>query len=345
MAVPIEGYTVIAQRKRISQLLEDNAIEIPNSTAVADDDIWRCSFMAESDANRFLEQLAALELNTSQGPDSDAVLVNEFDRSVHPYCEWLVTAQWEKAVIAWKVGTQPKTVVAPEGWDPKVGSGLSFHDPSSDDELEFLRLEDRVEVYLNKRSGEEVYIGRTAPSLEAMFKTAVEAICEHFVAPGESPLSGPEAEAVQKAIASLDEVIAEMPDAWNVHWYRGKGLAALGDQEQAYQAFRRAFELEPDEAAIPRELAGACLLLGHYEEAISAAERAVTLIPEDAGLLGNLALAYLLAGRTQEATKTITAAVERDSADVINAHLQQLIAEVASGTRPQPNSLDELPSP
>ncbi len=342
MAVPIEGYSVVAQKARIIHLLEDDAIEIPNATALGDDDIWRCCFMAEADARAFIQSLEKLDLNVSQGPDSDVVLVNEFDRSVDPYCEWLVTAKWEKAVIAWKAGTRPESIVAREGWDPKVGSGLSFHDPRSLDNLEFLRLEDNIEVFLNKETGEEVYIGRTSTPVQALFKTASQAISKHFVTAGEEPVSGKEAEAVAGAVEMLERVIAEAPGWWNALWYHGKGQLALGNYELAYQSLRRAFDLEKGVEAVPRELAGVCLELGKFDEAVSVAEQATTLEPDNAGLIGNLALAYLLAGRLAEARKSIVAAIKIDRSDNINEYLGQIITEVADGKRPQPNSLADL---
>ena len=88
MALTIEGFTVVAQRTRIQPLLDAGSIEAPNSTALHDEHIWKCSFMAEADARDFLRRLEKLGLNISHGPDSDAVLANEFDRSVDPYCEW-----------------------------------------------------------------------------------------------------------------------------------------------------------------------------------------------------------------------------------------------------------------
>lgn len=94
MAVPIEGFSIVAQKARIQHLLDDHAFAIPNSTALNDEHIWKCSFMAQADANKLLQTLEILALNVSQGPDSDVVLVNEFDRSVDPYCEWLTTAIW-----------------------------------------------------------------------------------------------------------------------------------------------------------------------------------------------------------------------------------------------------------
>jgi hypothetical protein len=152
MAITIEGFTVVAQLTRIQPLLDAGSIEAPNSTALHDGHIWRCSFMASVDAHNFLRAMANLGLNISRGPDSDAVLICEFDRSVEPYCEWIHTAFLHKAVIAWKEGTRPETVTARQGWDPKVGSGMTFHDSSAMQHLEFLRLDDKVEVFLNKKN-------------------------------------------------------------------------------------------------------------------------------------------------------------------------------------------------
>ena len=342
MALPIEGFTVLAQKSRIAHLLDSQAVEVPNSTALADDDLWRCCFMAEADASKFIETLQQFGLNVSQGPDSDVVLVNEFDSSVHPYCEWLVTAKWEKAVVAWKAGTNPETIVARDGWDPKIGSGLTFQDPDSMDHLEFLRLEDQVEVYLNKETGKEVYIGRTSAPIKAMFKSATDVIADHFVTAGEAPVAGEDAKEVEKAVEMLQQVVAQCPDWWNAHWFLGKGLLALGNIELAHQAFQRAFELEKEEEAIPRELAGVCLELGKFDEAAMVAEHATAIEPDNVGLIGNLALAYLLAGRIEKAKKSITAAMAIDAHDQINGYLQRIIQEVADGRRPQPTSLASL---
>jgi tetratricopeptide (TPR) repeat protein len=301
--------------------------------------------MTEADSLGFMRSLEKLGLNVSQGPDSDVVLVNEFDQSVTPYCEWLVTAKWEKAVIAWKAGTRPDSVVAREGWNPQVGSGLSFYDRDSQDNLKFLRLQDNVEVFLNKETGKEVYLGRTSTPVEAMFKTASQVIGGHFVTAGEKPLRGQAAAEVAGAVEMLDKVIVAAPDSWNVLWFHGKGQMALGNLELAYRSFRRAYELEKNVEAVPRELAGVCLELGKFDEAVKVAEQAAALAPDNAGLLGNLAIAYLLANRTAEAQKSIAAAIRVTQDDKVNNCLDQVIREVAEGKRPRPYSLADLSSP
>ena len=52
MAIPIEGFTVVAKRERIQPLLDNEQVSILNATTLADDDIWRCSFMTLDDATR-----------------------------------------------------------------------------------------------------------------------------------------------------------------------------------------------------------------------------------------------------------------------------------------------------
>jgi hypothetical protein len=187
MAIPIEGYTVVAQRDRIQHLLDSEAFPIPNASALADDHLWRCGFMVMDDATDFAQKLELLGLNVSRGPDSDVVIVNEFDGSIEPYCEWLLTAKWEKAVIGWLAGTNPKTLMAREGWDPKIGSGLTFERRDSD-RLELLRVEGNVEVFRDKETGKEVYIGRTSPPVNSLYECAARMILDHPRDPGKPPL-------------------------------------------------------------------------------------------------------------------------------------------------------------
>jgi tetratricopeptide (TPR) repeat protein len=342
MAITIEGYAVVAQRDRIQHLLDADKIQPPNSRFLGDDDLWRCCFMTQGDAELFREKLAALDLNVAQGPDSDAVIVSEFDQSVDPYCEWLSLSKYEKSVIGWKTGTEPKTIIAHEGWDPKIGSGLEFHDMTTMDSLEFLRLDGNVEVYLNKETGKEVYLGRTKPSLDARFRESSATVMKNMVDTGHEPLTGIEFEEVSNALKMMDEVIAEAPDAWRPHWVRGKGMVALGDLDAAYDSFKQAFELESEDEVIPRELGGVCLELGKFEEAVKVSEKAASILPDSPTTLGNLAVSYLLSSRIEEANKTIDAALKIDQEDSVNQYISKAIKEVKSGTRQQPTSMSDL---
>jgi tetratricopeptide (TPR) repeat protein len=345
MAVPIEGYSVVAQLPRIQRFLDDGSLKIPNATALSDTHIWKCSFMALADARKFLQTLEKLGLNGSQGPDSDLVIADEFHRSIEPYCEWLKMAVWEKAVIGWKEGTRPETVAARQGWDPKVGSGLVFHDPSTMQFLEFLRLENNVEVFRNKKTGQEVYIGRTSTPVDALFRTASEVVRKHFVNPGAPALTGDAAKEVSEAVTSLERVTAEAPNWWNAQWFLGKGNLALGKYDKAYEAFRRAYTVEKNIEPILRELSGACLELRRFHEAVEIAQAAVSLDPANAELLGNLAVAFLLARQLAPARKTIDAAIKIDPSDRINQTISRVLREIETGDRDQPQSLRDLTKP
>jgi len=345
MAVPIEGYSVVAQISRIQRLLDDGSLKMPNATVLSDTHIWKCSFMALDDARKFLQVLKKLGLNGSHGPDSDVVIASEFDRSVDPYCEWLKMAVWEKAVIAWMEGTRPETVTARQGWDPKVGSGLIFHDPSSMHFLEFLRLENNIEVFRNKKTGQEVYIGRTSTPVDALFRSAAEIVRKHFVNPGEPSVSGSAAKEVSEAVSMLEKVVAEAPDWWNAQWFYGKSQMALGNYHEAYEAFRCAYRVEKNVEPILRELAGVCLELRRFDEAVEVAQAAVTLDPGNAELLGNLAVAFLLAGQLVPARKAIDAATKLNPSDRINQMISRVLGEIETGLREQPQSLRDLTKP
>ena len=66
-------------------------------------------------------------------------------------------------------------------------SGLLFRDKKNLQDLEFLRVEGNIEVYLDKQSGDEVYLGRTRTP-EALFQTACEA-CLLYTSPSPRDLS------------------------------------------------------------------------------------------------------------------------------------------------------------
>ena len=345
MAIPIEGWTVVAKKEVIEPHLDSGAIDPPNATALSDDHIWRCSFMTRQDADRFLEQLVACELEVARGPDPAAVIVDEFEQEVEPYCEWLATGAWENAVIAWKAGSPPRTVVAREGWDPKVGSGLNRRSRADIDKLEFVRLDGQTEVYRDPETGQELYVGRTTIPVEALFRTAAETIQAHCVNPGHSAVEGDAAAAVQEALTQLDQILTEHPDWWNALWFHGKGHVALGNLDAAYASLRHAYEVEREQEVIPRELAGVCLALGRFDEAVEVSQRAVTLRPDDAESLGNYAVSCILAARLEPARKAIDAALARAPDDSVNRTIEEILTDIETGRRPQPSSMEELMRP
>jgi tetratricopeptide (TPR) repeat protein len=345
VAVVIEGFTVLVRLDRIQARLSHPTFEIPNSTALFDDHLWRCAFMAQADARTFVQYLGKLGMKVEPGPDCEAVIVDEFDVANQPSCEWLNITKWEKAVIAWRAGTDLATVMAREGWDPQKGSGLTRVAVGNAEHLEFLGEKDGVETYLNTDIGKRVYIGRSKLSVDVMFERACQVIKSNFVDPGGSPVSGPVADSVSKAVSDLEQLLSLDPKSWNVLWFHGKGLVALGRPAEAYESFHRAFELEQGVEAVPRELAGVCLELGKFEEAVAVAERAAAISPADPATLGNLALAQLMAGQIANAKVSSSKALSIGPGDRINLFVRSVIDEVSSGKRGQPKALGDLTKP
>ena len=208
-------------------------------------------------------------------------------------------------------------------------------------DLEFLRVEGNIEVYLDKRSGAEVYLGRTRTP-EALFQTACESIRPHFKIPGEPPATGEDADVVNSAVADLEKLIADYPDFAQAMFFCGKGYIALGQYGAAYRHFAKGYKLEPNVEGYARELGGVCLELGKFDEAVVIGEKAAALKPDDRETLGNLSIIYLMAERIEAAQKAINSALKIDPDDQVNQNLHALIESVANGECPQPKSMKDI---
>lgn len=352
MAIAIEAYSIVALKERIEDNYEGGlqafSSLISNGTVLADDDLWRCSFMVPEDAGHFLEQASQGGLNTSQGPDPDLVVVCEHDLSVVPYCEWLQVVQWQKGVVAWREGTTPVTVVAREGWSPEQGSGLNYLASADSENLEFRRIENGVHVYFDKEHGREVHVARSGPDHNAIFQNAAQ-IVEDYGDRDERPLGRKTTlTQVRAALNELDSLASVFPNWWPVFYFIGKGRRAIGELERAYQAFHRAFELNEQREEILVNLGGICLELGKPAEAVQVAQKAASMLPDNPQTLGNLACAYLVAGKIPEAAATINAAHKLSAEAPVCQQLEvlkKLIDEVVAGRRDQPEYLRDLWKP
>jgi len=147
---------------------------------------------------------------------------------------------------------------------------------------------------------------------------------------------------IQKGIHCLQAVTVFNPANWNAFWIMGKGYQAMGEHRQAYQNFKKAYEIEHINPNVPREFAESCMQLGYGPEAVTIAIGAVEAAPNDAGLHANLALAYLISNENSYAQKSIQYALDLDPEDQISQRLQKFINEVIAGKRVQPKNLSDL---
>ena len=174
MAVLVEGISIVI---RIDALLKKypggwNAFvaAVPNKTLCSDNEIARVGFMTPQDVRAFVTQLeqSGLEFLRSENP-VDLAVVDQLQGPIRP-CDWLEFGHVNigpaaKVAACRLIGSQTMELATPNGWkyDGSLSASHGFV-PNEDvpKNLEFLRHENGVDVYLDKTSGKEVYIGRTS---------------------------------------------------------------------------------------------------------------------------------------------------------------------------------------
>ncbi|WP_161604684.1 tetratricopeptide repeat protein [Roseiconus nitratireducens] len=347
MPVLLEGTAVVIRNDALDRCLEGGAAEFssiaPNAMSFGDDCLSQASFMSSRDAELFLEKLVLMGLSHDDG-DPEVVIVDAHTQSVTPECDWLQLAEYNGNLIANLVGNPSEMVVAPKSWDPESGPELQHMSAEEvQARLEFVRRDERVDVYRDKETGQLLYTARLHETPDELFKNAAETILDHLRHPGQPPPQPEVQEQIREAIGALQQLSATNPDAWRIWFLLGKGWHAVDRPERAIESLRRAQELaDPPETSILKELAGLYLEVGQTDEACRVGESSVAVRPDDVELLGNLAVAYLLDGRADLAEKTIRHALKIAPEDRTNGFIAATIDAVIAGRRPVPTTLAEL---
>jgi tetratricopeptide (TPR) repeat protein len=354
MAVLIEGFSVVVRNSTLAAKypggLEGYKRNCPNGNFCADDCLSQISFMVKSDADVFVAELAEKGLTPyRKDAAEDVAMVSQVDGSLRP-CAWLELGRWGPAVIAWLAGTNRGDLHAPAGWSPE-GRLQQMSAEEIQRRLEFIRTDGKVDVYRDKTTGQELYVGRTVSISEQDKARHVELyqqgcrliegliILDNLVA---GPLDPSQRKRLQDAVPLFEEVVHINPANWAAMWLLGKIYQRLGEYEHGLSWFARAHRINPDQADVAREAAIAAMELGRAEEAIPFCERAIEANAEDPGLQANLALALLFSGKPGDARAVAQAALARDPGDQITAHLARIVEEVLSGTRPCPRHVRDL---
>ncbi len=203
--------------------------------------------------------------------------------------------------------------------------------------LEFLRHEGGMDVYLNRATGREEYVAHAARSDDRgeaadLYRNAVALIepvmRKHFEGNEISPADRP---VLEHCAALLQQVTSAASDNWNAWWVQGMTCQMLDNHHDAYEAFRRSFELAPFELETGRNLAGECIALGYGPEALEVTTALTTNFPGRPDLMANRALALLINGRVAEARVQAVDALQIEPGDTITQSLLKLIAAVEAG--------------
>lgn len=143
-------------------------------------------------------------------------------------------------------------------------------------------------------------------------------------------------------IACLDRVIGPNPKSWSAMWLRGKAWQALGEHPKARDDFRAAYAIKPDELDVGRELGLELLATNEFAESKKIWDALIKHWPDNSGLHANEAIALALLGDTPGAQREVKTARTLDPSDPVTKELELRIADVASGARRPPVSLEDL---
>jgi hypothetical protein len=174
MAVLVEAISVIVPSAAIEARYpggwEAFRRLVPNSTLCSDAELVRIGFMAPMDAKAFVDQLQKAGLVfVRNGKAVDVAVVDQLQGPTSA-CDWLEYGHFligdgpERVAACRLAGSRSTQVATPPGWE--YARSLSAMHPfvptdAVSRELKYLRGENGMDVYLNRKTGKEVYMGRT----------------------------------------------------------------------------------------------------------------------------------------------------------------------------------------
>ena len=339
MAVLIEAISVVVRRDAIQRCFpggwEEFSRTPPNQTYCTDHSLARIGFMNPADVGAYVTMLERNGLTFQDaGQSVDLAVVDQRHGPTVP-ARWLTMGKVEieghDVSIAWLGEEYDGGVAVPCGWVPK--NCIQYVDPGDmDDRVKFLRREKGIDVYLDLRTGKELYTGRpqvTGGGENSAF-IALQAIIHEALqldagmvplrALGDSiglvPLIGKlEGELLPRALQWTEGETRQMAFP---HFVVGVIYRILGNRQQAEPFFMEANRLQFGVLDTLLEIVRCLGEQGRAQEALPFAREAVEVAPLDAGAWGNLAMCLIQCGEREEARRALHEALLIDPADPIN---------------------------
>jgi hypothetical protein len=342
VAVVLEGWGVVARRDAVEAKLPEGFAGwfnvAPTRMACADQHLCLVAFMVQRDAAAFVLKLESMGLQGERDGEYREVALVGVDGPWEHACTWLHVGRYAGVGAVWADGADPDPLVVPLVWRPNSIINLSAEEAAR--RLKFLRRDGGVEVFVDTETGEEVFRGRTSPpdqlepEIEERFRAAIAIVDPLLTFDGHPRKLGFfERRRLKKGIRELEALASG--ERWRVWWFLGMARRAASDPTGAFEAFERAYAVNPAEEIVSREFGGQCLALGRGDQAVAACEQNCSLHPKDAGLRANLALACVVAGDMTRAKAEVTRALEMDPDDKVTRVLAGMIDDVIAGKRPR----------
>lgn len=201
MSILVEAITVIFRNATADSLIAGGADEVrrnaPNKTFRSDGLLSAIGFMTPEDTERFVNSLKQVGFIFFEDGRCVDIAVCDQHRGFTESCDWLGTEQDHQGVrFSWLLGHEVGQMAVQDGWtmdDSLYSTGSFLADDAPDDHMEFLRTDNGLNVYLNKKTGKEVYVGRpfedvddihTRKSKNLIFSAAVKMAVDALTADG-----------------------------------------------------------------------------------------------------------------------------------------------------------------
>lgn len=331
MALVLTAYDVIVRVDALADGLAAFAAQVPNRTFCTDGQLATVSFMREADRDHFVS-------TTKLRPGSFA----RADKGRGSDAEWVEVGRYAGVDAVWLRGSPGDPLVVPVTWTPGELILGSMDDIRA--HLEHVGTEGNVEIYLDKRTGQKLYTGRTRPEisdeetarLAALSHQAAELVQDLMF---KRSLGFFERRRVKKAVRTFDQLLSAMPEDWQARWMLGMSLRSLGEHDRALAEFRQAYATNPRNPDVGREFAGQCFFAGAADEGVRISRELHARFPDDIALHSNLGLALLIGGDLAEAQAVAEAALARDPSDAITRNLVEYVLDVRMGIRSRPTRM------
>lgn len=347
MAVLIEAISVVVRCDAVKRSFRGGwqgfVRSIPNGTFCTDGVFARIGFMSPKDVEAYVSTLEAGGLIFQRkGQAVDLAVVDQLRGPTLP-ASWLEYGQLQTSSMnvaaCWPSGEKPEGIALPDGWKYENSmSSKSRFVPQNvmDDMMEFRRHENGLDVYMDLRTGKEMFVGRPAISgdskpalftrleglnrevmaIEARMQPLLERRDEKGLATLFDRLSGDLLKLVKQIAEGAGREMAF------AHFTLGLILRILRRQEEAEREFRKANELQPGVINTLLELVRCLGEQGRHQEALPFARQAIEAAPVDTGAWGNLAMCLIQCGEREEARRAIDYAIQLDPEDSINNHIR-----------------------
>jgi hypothetical protein len=178
VAVLIEGICAVVRNDVVARSYRGGASAfqsaIPNVNHCTDGELTRVGFMAPDDVRAFvgvLESGGLLYVGANGNAETIAV-VDQREGFMRP-CNWLTfghaqidTDPGHVGAICRAIPTSTERVAVPADWNFEHSLTARHRFVPTDqmnDQLEFVRRENGIDVYRDRRTGQELYVGRTTP--------------------------------------------------------------------------------------------------------------------------------------------------------------------------------------